>query len=416
MIALKIIHLTANYSQQKSIYMPKVHRYIFSIFTWPKCKSQKYCLQNTRLWLVHWVTRWWILKFFLSLIIIFLHRFIAAIFDPLFSRRFLSSQPVAACCETEVWGIMATIIMQDGPFLAMRLYLLVEVRAINHMMIFFTCKNILIILLQLYRLAVIYLEQPNRAQHFMQQTYARYRGHTFRSSGGSHGEPEIRPPKKRPNNMNQSSSRKRLVTSQKDYSFTEQSEPLVKPKNERQERRPTRSMQKRPSMDTGSNKRVRNDFKPIGPKETKIPPAPAAEAKPKVVDTGNPRGRQSGRRGSNKPKNVDWKTKSNNDDLKQKNLNAPRPVGGATGQGLQPKRSPQSSPSVPRMDASSNKPIERVNFSPPEYSDIYKNKLSQRNPSSRSAKPPETLPLNFLDPSKQRKQTTGVTLASPDDW
>lgn len=313
-----------------------------------------------------------------------------------------------------MWGIMATIIMQDGPFLAMRLYLLVEVKAINHMMIFFTCKNILIILLQLYRLAVIYLEQPNRAQHFMQQTYARYRGQTFRSSGGSHGDPEFRVPKKRPNNMKQTSSRQRLVVSPND-SFMEQNEPLVKPKNERHEKKKRpRSMQKRSSMDSsGSNKKVNNDFRPIGPKETALP-KPSDVVKPKASEPMNPRGRQSGRRGSNKPKNIDRKTKSNNQEPQLGMLNTPLSEG-ATGVDSKPKRATPTSRSVDRVD-SSRKPIERVNFTPPDHSNVYENKLSHRNTADRVAKPPEALPLNFLDPSKPRKQTTGARLASPDDW
>jgi hypothetical protein len=45
--------------------------------------------------------------------------------------------------------------MQDGPFLGMRLYLLIHFNVINQMMIFFTIKNILVILLQLYRMSIV---------------------------------------------------------------------------------------------------------------------------------------------------------------------------------------------------------------------------------------------------------------------
>ena len=55
----------------------------------------------------------------------------------------------------EVWGIMSTLILQDGPFLATRLYVMIGKNAIHQMIIFFTCKNLLIVILQLYRLIVI---------------------------------------------------------------------------------------------------------------------------------------------------------------------------------------------------------------------------------------------------------------------
>ena len=55
----------------------------------------------------------------------------------------------------EVWGIMSTLILQDGPFLATRLYVMIGKNAVHQMIIFFTCKNLLIVILQLYRLIVI---------------------------------------------------------------------------------------------------------------------------------------------------------------------------------------------------------------------------------------------------------------------
>ncbi|XP_054758701.2 transmembrane protein 26-like [Lytechinus pictus] len=59
------------------------------------------------------------------------------------------------CCRNEMWSMMVTLIMQDGPFLAMRLYLMIKVKIFSIMMVFFTCKNILVILLQLYRMIIL---------------------------------------------------------------------------------------------------------------------------------------------------------------------------------------------------------------------------------------------------------------------
>ncbi|XP_071962225.1 transmembrane protein 26-like [Antedon mediterranea] len=59
------------------------------------------------------------------------------------------------CCENEIWALSITLLMQDGPFLVMRLYLLIHHNVVNQMMIFFTCKNILVIMLQAYRILIV---------------------------------------------------------------------------------------------------------------------------------------------------------------------------------------------------------------------------------------------------------------------
>ncbi|XP_033103345.1 transmembrane protein 26-like [Anneissia japonica] len=59
------------------------------------------------------------------------------------------------CCENEIWALSISLIMQDGPFLAMRLYLLIHHQVVNQMMIFFTCKNMLVIMLQAYRILIV---------------------------------------------------------------------------------------------------------------------------------------------------------------------------------------------------------------------------------------------------------------------
>ncbi len=59
------------------------------------------------------------------------------------------------CCESEVWSILIMVFFQDGPFLAVRLYSLLTYHIISYSIIFFTSKNVLVILLQFYRLLVI---------------------------------------------------------------------------------------------------------------------------------------------------------------------------------------------------------------------------------------------------------------------
>lgn len=66
------------------------------------------------------------------------------------------------CCSSEVWSLLLTVGLQDGPFLLYRLYLMVQEQVLNQLMIFFTCKNILIVLLELYRIFVMQCKQPVR--------------------------------------------------------------------------------------------------------------------------------------------------------------------------------------------------------------------------------------------------------------
>ena len=61
----------------------------------------------------------------------------------------------------EVWGISSTLILQDGPFLIVRLYIMIARNVIHQMIIFFTIKNCLVFILQVYRLVVIATEQKD---------------------------------------------------------------------------------------------------------------------------------------------------------------------------------------------------------------------------------------------------------------
>lgn len=69
---------------------------------------------------------------------------------------------LTSCCSSEVWSLLLTVGLQDGPFLIYRLYLMAQEQVLNQLMIFFTCKNILIVLLELYRIFVVQCEQPVR--------------------------------------------------------------------------------------------------------------------------------------------------------------------------------------------------------------------------------------------------------------
>ncbi|XP_069756840.1 transmembrane protein 26-like [Narcine bancroftii] len=60
--------------------------------------------------------------------------------------------------SADLWSISISIFIQDGPFFAFRLYLMIGRKITHQMLLFFTIKNSLVLTLQIYRLVVIYLE------------------------------------------------------------------------------------------------------------------------------------------------------------------------------------------------------------------------------------------------------------------
>ena len=59
------------------------------------------------------------------------------------------------CCANEIWSIFTTILLQDGPFLALRLYVIFKNETLSYTILFFTLKNTLVLLVQTYRLFVV---------------------------------------------------------------------------------------------------------------------------------------------------------------------------------------------------------------------------------------------------------------------
>ncbi|XP_072018184.1 transmembrane protein 26-like [Amphiura filiformis] len=55
------------------------------------------------------------------------------------------------CCESELWSLILTVLLQDGPFFTMRLYVMLKFQIINQLMLFFVIKNALVIGIQFYR-------------------------------------------------------------------------------------------------------------------------------------------------------------------------------------------------------------------------------------------------------------------------
>ncbi|XP_007957576.1 transmembrane protein 26 [Orycteropus afer afer] len=59
--------------------------------------------------------------------------------------------------SADLWNIGISVFIQDGPFLVVRLILMIYFKVINQMLVFFAVKNFLVVVLQLYRLVVLAL-------------------------------------------------------------------------------------------------------------------------------------------------------------------------------------------------------------------------------------------------------------------
>ncbi|XP_038072985.1 transmembrane protein 26-like [Patiria miniata] len=73
---------------------------------------------------------------------------------------------------TEMWSIFLNILMQDLPFLVVRLYLIgssISVVIINQPILYFVAKNVMVILVQSYRMAAIVAE--NRSKRALWQAF-----------------------------------------------------------------------------------------------------------------------------------------------------------------------------------------------------------------------------------------------------
>uniref|UniRef100_A0A1B0DH39 Uncharacterized protein n=1 Tax=Phlebotomus papatasi TaxID=29031 RepID=A0A1B0DH39_PHLPP len=91
-----------------------------------------------------------------------------------------------SCCSIDAWGIALNILLQDAPFLAFRLLIIIHYNVISYMNVFFTCKNTLVILLQLYRLYVVHTE--NRKMKANRRHQERRMNDIYVISGSKHNE------------------------------------------------------------------------------------------------------------------------------------------------------------------------------------------------------------------------------------
>ena len=72
-------------------------------------------------------------------------------------------------CYNEIWGVIMGIIFLDGPFLIVRLVIMIRYKAISETIIYWTVKNIFVILLHLNRIRLVYKTQKKPWQEQMKQ-------------------------------------------------------------------------------------------------------------------------------------------------------------------------------------------------------------------------------------------------------
>ncbi|XP_073441512.1 transmembrane protein 26-like [Dendrobates tinctorius] len=94
----------------------------------------------------------------------------AEVYGQLRSSSAVKNCATSICCTTEVWSVLIAVGMQDGPFLIYRLYLVTREGVFNDSMMFFISKNILSVIIQVYRVGV-FLGNQNRKRKKMKQSH-----------------------------------------------------------------------------------------------------------------------------------------------------------------------------------------------------------------------------------------------------
>ncbi|OWF53802.1 transmembrane protein 26-like [Mizuhopecten yessoensis] len=81
-----------------------------------------------------------------------------------------SEEDQVGCCNPEIYGIVTSILMQDCPFLVIRLLLIFKYGVISYTNMFFTSKNSLVIVLLMYRVIVVQGETRRRKKEEMKKS------------------------------------------------------------------------------------------------------------------------------------------------------------------------------------------------------------------------------------------------------
>lgn len=67
----------------------------------------------------------------------------------------LQAQSLLNKHSTDIWSVVEALFIQDGPFLVVRLTVMIYYKVFHQMLVFFAMKNFLVVILNLYRLQVL---------------------------------------------------------------------------------------------------------------------------------------------------------------------------------------------------------------------------------------------------------------------
>ena len=84
----------------------------------------------------------------------------------LYSFRTSGAGSSKGCCRADIFGILISILLQDLPFLVLRMLLIFRYNVLSYTNMFFTCKNTLVIILLTYRLVVVFVERRKEKEDF----------------------------------------------------------------------------------------------------------------------------------------------------------------------------------------------------------------------------------------------------------
>jgi hypothetical protein len=85
------------------------------------------------------------------------------------SVKFFVRKRSSKFLRSEIWSILVTLILQDGPFFAVRLLAISVYHVRSFLTYFFTFKNFLILVFQTYRIAAICFEKDEHEHKFQEK-------------------------------------------------------------------------------------------------------------------------------------------------------------------------------------------------------------------------------------------------------
>jgi hypothetical protein len=85
------------------------------------------------------------------------------------SVKFFMRRRARKFLRSEIWSILVTLFLQDGPFFAVRLVAIFVFHVRSFLTYFFTFKNFLILIFQTYRIASICFEKDEQEQELQEK-------------------------------------------------------------------------------------------------------------------------------------------------------------------------------------------------------------------------------------------------------